>query len=193
MNGKFIVIVGPSGGGKGTLIKHLQSLFPALVYPKSFVTRPMRPGEIDGDVYRFIGVEEFKERISRDDFLEWAVYGGNYYGTPASEVLPRINRGEIVLKELEVQGARQLKKKMSKDELAIIFIDAGSWQDMKKRIKKRSPITAEELKKREERYKDEITFIKEADFVVKNETGKLDEAKEQIEAVVRSLLAKVSA
>ena len=191
MKGKFIVIVGPSGGGKGTLIKHLQSLFPSLIYPKSFVTRPRRPGEVDGDVYRFISVKEFKERIGRDDFLEWAVYSGNYYGTPASEVLPRIDRGEIVLKELEVQGARQLKKKMSKDELAIVFIDAGSWRDMEKRIKERSPITAEELKKREERYNDEITFMKEVNFVVKNETGKLDEAKKEIEAVIRSLLGKV--
>jgi len=189
MKGKFILVIGPSGSGKGTLINHIRPLFHRLVYPKSSTTRTMRAGEQHGEHYYFLSRDEFQKRIDNGDFLEWAEYGGNYYGTLTSEVMPLINNGETALKELEVQGARQIREKIPKDELAIIFVNAGSWEEMEARIRARAPISETELQKRKERYQDEMSFMSEADFVVENRAGDVEAAKKRFEEVVRSLIA----
>lgn len=188
MNGKFILVIGPSGSGKGTLINHIRPLFPSLVYPKSATTRAIRDGERDGEHYYFLSREDFQKRVQRGDFLEWAEYGGNYYGTLSSEVMPLLMRGETALKELEVQGARQIRSTLPKEQLVIIFVNAGSWEEMEARIRARAPISETELEKRKDRYEDEMSFMAEADFVVENPSGKVEDAKQKLEAVIRSLI-----
>ncbi len=188
MQGKFILVIGPSGSGKGTLIAHVKPLFPSLVYPKSATTRAMRQGEMDGEHYYFFSREEFTKRVERGDFLEWAEYGGNLYGTLSSEVVPLLEAGKTALKELEVQGARQVREKISSESLSIVFVNAGSWAEMEARIRARAPIAEEELVKRKERYEDEMSFMAEADFVVENPAGAVEDAKKSFEAVIRSLI-----
>jgi len=188
MKGKFILVVGPSGSGKDTLIAHIRPLFPELAYAKSTVTRAMRPGEENGKTYNFISRKAFESHIQGNDFLEWAEYSGNYYGTMKSEVLPLLEGGRFTLKEMEVQGARQIQEKIPADSRFIIFINAGSWDDMEKRILARAPMSPEELSKRNARYEDEMSFLKEVNVVVANKTGNLDQAKLDFEAAIRLAL-----
>ncbi len=188
MKGKLILLIGPSGSGKGTLINHIRPLFSELVYPKSCTTRAMRPGEKTGEHYYFLTVSDFKESIARGDFLEYAEYGGNYYGTLASEVLPIIEEGKTALKELEVQGARQVREKLPQGSLIIVFVNAGTWNEMEARIRARSAMPEAELLKRKERYEDEMSFMPEAHYVVENPMGKVEDAKAQFELIIRSLV-----
>lgn len=189
MKGKLILVVGPSGSGKGTLISHIKPLFSSIRYPKSCTTRAMRSSEKEGESYYFLSVPEFKQRVAEGKFLEWAEYGGNYYGTLQSEVTPIFEKGEVALKELEVQGARQIRQKIDKDALAIIFISAGSWSEMEARIRARGAIPEDELIKRRARYDDEVSFMPEADFVIQNSMGKLDEAQAAFAGIIGSFLA----
>jgi guanylate kinase len=186
--GKLILVVGPTGSGKGTLVEHIEKTYPDISYSISCTTRQMRPNEVEGKDYYFLSKEEFKQRIAAGDFLEWARYGGNYYGTPKAEVESRLSRGEIVLLEIEVQGARQVKKIIPSGQLAILFIDAGPWEELESRVRARAPITDAELQKRKERYEDESSFKKEATHVIKNPTGKLETAKQDLDRVIDSLL-----
>ena len=188
MAGKFILVIGPSGSGKGTLINHIRPLFPSLVYPKSCTTRARRGGDSDRNYY-FLTPDEFTKRVERGDFLEWAEYGGNRYGTLRSEVEPLLAEGKTALKELEVQGARQVREKIPADELVIIFVNAGSWDEMEKRIRERADMPEAELMKRKARYEDEMNFMKEADHVIENPMGAVETAKRRLEEVIRSLLA----
>jgi guanylate kinase len=188
MPGTFILVIGPSGSGKGTLISHARPLFPSIVYPKSCTTRARRGGDSDGH-YTFLSVPDFKAKVDAGEFLEWAEYGGNYYGTLASDVLPLLAEGKVALKELEVQGARQVREKIPRAELVIIFVNAGTWEDMEARIRARAPMPEAELERRKSRYADEVTFMPEADFVVENPSGKLEEAKNEFAAVINSLLS----
>lgn len=185
MKGKFILVVGPSGSGKGTLISSTRPLFPDIAYAKSATTRAEREGEKNYASYYFLTRDEFESREQNGEFLEWAEYGGNLYGTLKSEVVPTLEQGGVVLKEMEVQGARQIQEKLPKDELFIIFINAGSWADMEARIKARAPISDEELAKRKLRYEDEMGFMSECNVIVPNRTGELAQAKREFEAVVK--------
>lgn len=127
--GILILVVGPSGSGKGMLVEHIQSLYPGIVFPVACSTRAMRPGDVEGKQFHFIDETEFKKLVAAEYFLEWAQYGGNYYGSPKDGVLPYLAEGKLIVDELEAQGARQVREKIPADQLAIIFIDGGSWED----------------------------------------------------------------
>ncbi|MDD8031993.1 MAG: guanylate kinase, partial [Acidobacteriota bacterium] len=105
------VISGPSGCGKSTLIKNLVSRLPGLQFSVSHTTRPVRPGEVDGQDYYFVTLEEFKKMKERGAFLEWAVVHGEYYGTSYEEVKKKQLKGDLLL-DIDVQGAYQLKEKL---------------------------------------------------------------------------------
>ena len=123
MNGesaKVFVITGPSGVGKGTLIRRLLERFPDLALSVSATTRAPREGEVDGRDYHFLTEEQFQERRDADDFLEFASYSGNHYGTLKSELERCLDKGRSVVLEIEVQGAQQVRQ--SKPDSVQIFI-----------------------------------------------------------------------
>ena len=187
MRGKFILVVGPSGSGKSALLAHLKEAMPEVVSPVSCTTRAPRPGEVDGEKYFFITKDEFERREAAGEFLEWAAYGGNYYGTLKSQITGPLAQGKLVVREVEVQGARQILQLMPKDTLRIIFIDAGGWDDLERRIIARAPIGAPELLARRKRWEDEVTFKPQADLVVHNPDGGLAQAKQDFVAAVQQL------
>ncbi|MCI0532789.1 guanylate kinase [bacterium] len=184
----MILIIGPSGSGKSTLIEYIRARFPEIVYPTSCTTRARRDGEKEGDVYHFVGIDEFKERESRGEFLETASYGGHWYGTLKSEIFPALESGKVVLREVEVQGARLIKERIPRERLVIIFIDSGSWEELTKRITNRAKISHEELEKRRRRYEDEISFKESADYIVRNSEGHIEEAKNEIAKIIGTII-----
>lgn len=186
--GKLIIIMGPTGSGKGTLEQHVLSLYPQIIIPITATTRAPRPGEENGKHYHFFTREEFEQKRDEGFFLETATYGTNYYGTPKHEVLPHLENGELVLLEIEVQGVRQIRHMLPKNQLIIVYIEAGSWEDMERRVRERAPISDEELEKRRQRYDDELTFKPEVDVVIDNQEGKLEDAKKQFADLIQSAL-----
>lgn len=187
MKGKLILVIGPTGSGKGTLLAHVRSVIPGLIFPVSCTTRAMRPGEVSGQTYYFVTPEEFAERFSRGEFLETASYGGNQYGTLKSEILPFIAEGKTAIREIEVQGARQIQQILSPEDLRIIYIDGGSWDELERRIRARAPIGQPEIEARRKRYEDETSFKKEATVVVNNPEGGVEQAKQDFIQAVRSI------
>ncbi len=187
-SGTLALVVGTSGSGKGVLMKRARQLHPEIVFPLSCTTRAMRPGEKDGESYHFISEEEFDQRIEAGDFLEWAPYGGNRYGTLKSEILPALEGGKLVMREMEVQGVRHVRTLLPPEAIAIIYIHAGPWEHLERRIRGRAPMHDAELAARRHRYEDEQSFKAEADFIVNNPDGKFKEADVAFEAIVRKLL-----
>lgn len=188
--GAYILVVGPSGSGKNTLIAAAREAVPGLAFAVSATTRAPRAGEADGIDYHFLAREEFERRVSEGAFLEWAEYGGNLYGTLRSEVEAAIAEGRFVLSDIEIQGVRQVLKNLPAGERATIFIDAGSWEELVARITARGPMTEEEVAKRHAHYDEEAAFKGEADFVVQNRTGALDAAKRDFVQAVRSVMER---
>ncbi len=189
LSGHLILIVSVPGGGKSILMDHLKEARPQLTYATSCTSRPMRPGERDGDNYYFLTEAEFEARIEQGDFLEWVkIDGGRYYGTLKSEIIDRLKRGEIVLREVEIMGAKAIKDMLPPENLSIIFITAGPWEDMAVRIKARAPISEEELEYRRLRYEKETPFAAEADYVLENKNGELEDAKLRMVALVDRII-----
>ncbi len=189
MTGKLILVIGPTGSGKGTLLAHVRNTIPELIFPVSCTTRAMRPGEVEGQTYHFVTSEEFRERLARGEFLETASYGGNQYGTLKAEIVPHIEAGKTVIREIEVQGARQIQQILPPTELRIIYIDAGSWDDLERRIRARAPIGQPEIEARRKRYEDETSFKQQATVVIQNLDGGIEAAKQEFEAAVRSIMS----
>lgn len=187
--GAYILIVGPTGSGKNTLISAAREAIPGLAFAVSATTRAMRPGEVDGESYHFLSRDAFEQKITEDAFLEWAEYGGNLYGTLRSEVEARIARGEFVLSDIEIQGVRQVLAKLPAGERVTIYIDAGSWEELAARILARAPMTDEELANRHVHYDEEAAFKTEADYVVHNGAGGLEDAKATFTGVIREIIA----
>ncbi|MGH7141723.1 MAG: guanylate kinase [Minisyncoccia bacterium] len=187
MQGKLILVVGPTGSGKSGLLSYLHERNPEFVFPVSCTTRAPRPGEQEGEKYFFISKEAFEQKEAFGEFLEWAAYGGNYYGTLRSQILPALESGKTVVREVEVQGARQIERLIPLQSLRIIFIDAGSWENLERRITARAPMSEVELLARRKRYEDEIGFKSQATCVVKNLDGHFDEAKEAFVRTVEEL------
>lgn len=170
------------------LMKHAIASYPALVLPYSYTTRPRRPDAVENDHYRFVSVEEFEQMITTGAFLEWARFGDNYYGTLKAEVVGELALGKVLLKEMEVQGVRQTREILPKEQFVSVFIDAGPWEVLKERALKRAPMSDDELIKRKQRYDDERTFIDEADVVITNYEGKQEEAKAAFSALIEEAL-----
>lgn len=187
--GRFVLVVGAAGSGKGVLIQRAKELHPEITFAVSSTTRAMRPNEKDGQPYRFLTKEEFEARIAAGEFLEWAaIDGGKLYGTPKAEVMPRLEEGKLVLKEMEPQGIDQVRKLLPKENLVTIYIDAGSWESLARRVQGRAPISDEELESRRLRYEYERVFKDEADYVVENFDGKFKAADADFEAILQKLL-----
>lgn len=188
--GKFFLILGPSGSGKGTVIHCLRKEFPNAVFPLSCTTRMPRPGERDGEVYHFLTKEEFQKKIDASDFLEWAVvHHDNFYGTLKKPISDALAAGQIVIREVDMQGVEAIRKLIPRDQVKAIFITAPSWENLKKRILGRSAIPEEELKQREDSFKKEMEFSKQCDFVVMSEEGEIDEFCSEVASIIRKEIA----
>jgi guanylate kinase len=149
---KVFVITGPSGVGKGTLIRGLLELVPELELSVSVTTRAPRPGERDGIDYHFISPEEFEAHVEAGDFLEHARYSGSRYGTLRSEVQRRLSAGRPVVLEIEVQGARQVRESMP--DAVAVFIAPPSLEALRARLQARgtdSPAQVDERLRTAER------------------------------------------
>lgn len=151
VKGKLIIISGPSGVGKGTVIAELKRMYPQFVFPISHTTREIRPGEKDGETYHFITVERFKEGIEKGEFLEWAqVHQQNYYGTLKKPIMDALEEGKIVVREVDVQGFHSIKAVIPAEHLETIFIKAEDKDKLLARIAKRGKLPEDELKRRME-------------------------------------------
>lgn len=184
MRGKLILIVGPTGSGKGTLMRHAMARFPQVSTPQSYTSRPRRSDAIENTHYTFISDAEFNQKIEEGAFLEWAEFSGNRYGTLKEDIEQGLQNGIVMFKEMEVQGVRQAQRLLSKDDLIVAFIDGGSWEELSKRAMAREPMDDATLEKRRIRYEDELTFMHEANIIIRNLPGKQEEAMAALEAVI---------
>ncbi len=187
-SGKLILVIGPTGSGKSMLMKHAIATFPELVLPFSYTTRARRADAIENSHYKFVDKAEFQERVEKGEFLEWAEYGGNFYGTLKAEIELAVAEGKILLKEMEVQGARQTKEILSKEELLTVYVDAGSWEELERRVLSRAHMDEAELLARRKRYEDEVTFIPEVDVVISNAGDDREHAKNEFVHLIQSVL-----
>lgn len=181
--GLLIVISGPSGVGKGTVRKALfEKKGHDLVYSVSMTTRAPREGEIEGKDYYFVTKEVFEERIKQGKFLEYTKFVGNYYGTPLDKVEEQLDSGKEVVLEIEVEGAKQVRKKM-KDAI-FIFIAPPTMADLKARLKSRGTESEEIINERYEKACREIGLAYLYNYIVVNDT--VENAADKIMAIIRS-------
>jgi guanylate kinase len=184
MASKVFVITGPSGVGKGTLIKELLRRLPGLELSISATTRQPREGEEDGRDYYFLSREEFDRRVEEGDFLEFATYSGNRYGTLRSEIERRLEAGHSVVLEIEVQGAQQVRAAMP-DSIQI-FIAPPDPAVLRERLAGRGTDSEEAIDARLETAKQELAVQGDFDHCVVNDD--LDAAADQLAAIVRAEL-----
>jgi guanylate kinase len=181
---KVFVITGPSGVGKGTLIRELRSRLPQLALSTSATTRTPRPGEEEGVDYFFMDRDEFTRRADDGEFVEHAVYSGNRYGTLRSELERHLRDGESVLLEIEVQGARQIRAAMP--EAVLLFIAPPEPEHLRERLEGRGADSEQAISERLRTAELELDAQEEFQHVIVNDD--LADAVEELEAVVRSKL-----
>lgn len=185
--GHVVIVMAPMGSGKGTVIQYARERFPELRTTVSCTTRASRPGEVDGQDYHFLTREAFLAKIDAGEFLEWAEFGGNLYGTLQSEILPPITRGEIVIAEIEVQGVEQLRTLLPAAVMTTIYIEAGGWDELRRRALARAEMSQAELKRRHERYLVELQTKAWADLIIDNTGDDFTPACERFAEFIESL------
>jgi guanylate kinase len=178
---KVFVITGPSGVGKGTLIKQLLERVPELALSISATTRSPREGEEDGVDYHFLTEEEFQERRDAGDFLEFASYSGNHYGTLNSELDRCLEKGRSVVLEIEVQGAQQVRQ--TRGDSIQIFVAPPDPAVLRERLRGRGTDSAEAIDKRLQVAEQELGAQDDFNHLIVNDD--LDEAVDELESIVR--------
>ncbi|NJN56196.1 MAG: guanylate kinase [Leptolyngbyaceae cyanobacterium SL_5_9] len=180
--GKLIVFTGPSGVGKGTLLRSLLRRHPELYFSISVTTRAPRPGEVDGQHYYFVTRPQFEQMVAAGELLEWAEFAGNYYGTPRRPVEQQIQRGHWVVLEIEIEGARQIRQTFP-DALRI-FILPPSLQELENRLRDRATDSEQAILRRLKRAEAELEAADEFDFQVVNDN--LEKALARLETALFS-------
>ena len=187
--GLLVVISGPSGVGKGTVRKALFDMpNHNLTYSVSMTTRKIRPGEVDGKDYYFVSREEFEQKIKEGKLLEHAEFVGNYYGTPLDKVNERLENGNEVVLEIEVEGALQVKKKVP--DCVMIFIVPPGKQALYDRLRKRGTESEDIIQARIEKANREFKLAKFYDYIVVND--EVNNAADRIMAIIRAEHARTS-
>ncbi len=184
--GKIFFFSGPSGVGKGTLINYLRAAHPDFVFPASCTTRSPRPGEIHGETYYFITKDEFQTKIKQGDFLEYAhVHGETYYGTLKAEILEPIRNGKTVIREFDVQGFTQARERLDRKDFVSIFLrPAEDLDTLVRRIKKRAPISDDELAKRMTSMEKELALADIYDYQIFSEDRNLEKLFTDAQAII---------
>ena len=186
--GILIVISGPSGSGKGSIISGLlekdsQKRWLSI----STTSRPIRTNDIPGKTYNFVSREEFEEKIKNNYFLEYTNYVGNYYGTPKEHIEEKLKNGIDVILEIEIEGASNIKKLIP--EALFIFIMPPSLKEMVQRLKKRGTDSPEKILERFKRSYQEINEVTKYNYVVVNDD--LKEATQKVEAIIKAEKCRV--
>ncbi|MBR6816700.1 MAG: guanylate kinase [Clostridia bacterium] len=177
---KLVVISGPSGTGKGTIIKQILQRKKDVALSVSCTTRAPRPGEQDGVDYYYISKEKFREMIEQDAFLEYESFFDNSYGTPEAPVREKLAAGISVILEIDVKGGMNVKKKAADAEM--IFIAPPSMEILKARLVGRNTETAEQIEKRTQRAFDEMKYQNQYEHIVVNDD--LETAIQEVIAII---------
>ncbi len=167
MHGSLFIVAAPSGAGKSSLVNALLARVPGIRLSISSTTRAPRPGESEGEHYRFLTVERFRRELAAGNFLEHALVHGNYYGTPRSAVEPILANGEDVLLEIDWQGARQIRAAMP--ECVSIFILPPSRSELERRLRARAQDDEVTIARRLAAAREEISHCEEFDYLVVND------------------------
>ncbi len=188
--GMLIVVSGASGTGKSTICAQVRKDMPEIGFSISCTTRPPRPGEKDSVDYYYINRNEFEKRIEAGAFIEHAEVFSNYYGTLKSEVIDKIKAGKDIFLDIDIQGALQIQRAAGNDPVLkkcceFIFIVPPSIAELEKRLRGRSTDSEEEISKRLEKAKHEISFCHKYDYLIIND--KLDYAVNEMESLIRAL------
>ena len=178
--GRLIVLTGPSGVGKGTILRSLLQRHSELYLSTSVTTRAPRPGEVNGKHYYFVTRAEFDRMVVNNELLEWAEFAGNCYGTPRQPVEEQVRRGRWVVLEIELEGARQIRRTFP--EALRIFILPPSMPELEYRLRSRGQDSEEAITRRLKRAQTEVDAANEFDIQVINDD--LDKALERIETVL---------
>ncbi|MBR6743594.1 MAG: guanylate kinase [Clostridia bacterium] len=179
--GLLVIISGPAGSGKGTIVSRLRELAP-FDFSVSATTRKPRPGEIHGVHYYFVDKADFESKIEQGEMLEYAQYVGNYYGTPRKPVEDALAEGKNIILDIEVKGALQVKEKMP--EAIMIYVLPPDYETLLARIRGRGTETEEVIQKRMNEAKNEIRTFPRYDYVVINRDGGVDRAAQDVLAIL---------
>jgi guanylate kinase len=171
MTGLLVVISGPSGVGKDTIIERILKMDSNLRYSVSFTTRPKRDYEIDGVHYSFVTKPKFEELIGRGELLEWAEYNGYYYGTSRARVEKLQRQGLDVILKIEVRGAEQVREK--RPDGVFIFISPPSMEELLKRREERGSDSEKDIEERQRLARWEMSYAQYYDYVVTNEDARV--------------------
>ena len=179
--GILIVVSGFSGAGKGTIMKALLERYDNYALSISATTRNPRPGEEEGKAYFFKTTEEFEKMIAKDDLIEYAMYVGNYYGTPKEYVEEQLRAGKDVILEIEIQGALKVKEKFP--NTLLLFVTPPSAEELRKRLEGRGTETQEVIDGRMKRAIEEAEYMDQYDYLVVND--ELDVCVEEMHHLIQ--------
>lgn len=183
--GKVIVLVAPSGAGKTTIANRLLEDYSEIKFSVSATTRAPRDGEVDGKNYYFLSSEEFNQKVENNDFLEWEYYNNNKYGTLRSEVDKMVESGYFPLLDIEVKGAKNIKRIYGSDAIAI-FIQPPSIDELKQRLTKRGTETTKIVENRLKEAKQEMQSADDFDYLVVNDD--LEAAYNEVKAIIEPFI-----
>lgn len=177
--GKLFIITGPSGVGKGTILEKFFHNNKNIIYSISETTRKPRPGEVDGVNYFFVSKGDFETSIENDEFLEWAKYSDNYYGTKKKFVLKALAQGADVLLEIETQGAKKIMEKFP--DCVTVFFTPPNLDELEKRLRGRKTEDEEAIQKRLQRVLEELKLAPHYKYEIVND--KVEDALEKLQKV----------
>lgn len=177
-----MVVSAPSGAGKTTLCREVRSLVPDLAYSVSYTTRAPRLGEVDGMDFHFVSETVFREMIDRNEFAEWAVVHGNFYGTSALLLEQVLEKGQDILLDIDTQGARQLRVRYP--QASLVFVVAPSMKELEQRLRERKSDAPREIARRLARAREEVAAWRTYDYLIVNR--ELKEAVDQLTVIIQA-------